>query len=201
MSEDNGTDAMDANVTIRPARAEDVPAMAKLINGYAARDLMLPRSEEQLLRHLPDFVVAEVTGRIIGCAGLARLSPELAEIRSLAVAPEMQGRGIGRALVSFLLQAAREVGIAQVCALTLQPRFFEALGFQVVDRWDISPKIWQECIYCSKFHRCDEIAVLLNLEEMLPELLPSPHWDRFLRSSAPAAWKPNFATATSERGL
>ncbi len=195
MSDDNGTDGISTDVIIRPARADDVPAMARLINGYAAQDLMLPRSEEQLLRHLPDFVVAEVAGRIVGCAGLARLSPELAEIRSLAVTPEMQGRGVGRALVGFLLQAAREVGIAQVCALTLRPHFFEALGFQVVDRWDISPKIWQECIYCSKFHRCDEIAVLLNLEEMLPEALQSPHWDRFLRSSMPVAWRRNFATA------
>ncbi|MCS7220551.1 MAG: N-acetyltransferase [Anaerolineae bacterium] len=194
MGDDNGTDIVSDNVIIRPARAEDVPAMAKLINGYAAQDLMLPRSEEQLLRHLPDFVVAEAAGRIIGCAGLARLSPELAEIRSLAVAPEMQGRGVGRALVGFLLQAAREVGIVQVCALTLRPHFFEALGFQVVDRWDISPKIWQECIYCPKFHRCDEIAVLLNLEEMMPGELPSSHWDRFLQSSVPTAWRRNFAT-------
>ncbi len=195
MNDDHSTDAVSAGVIIRPARAEDVPAMARLINGYAAQNLMLPRSEEQLLRHLPDFVVAEAAGHIVGCAGLVRLSPELAEIRSLAVASEMQGRGIGRALVGFLLQAAREGGIAQVCALTLQPRFFEALGFQVVDRWDISPKIWQECIYCSKFHRCDEIAVLLNLEEMLSELLPSPHGDHRRHGSAPEAWQRHFATA------
>jgi amino-acid N-acetyltransferase len=196
--DENGTNMVSTDVVIRLARADDVPAMAKLINDYAAQGLMLPRSEEQLLRHLPDFVVAEAAGRIVGCAGLARLSPELAEIRSLAVSPEMQGRGIGRALVGFLLQAARAVGIAQVCALTLQPSFFEALGFQIVDRWDISPKIWQECIYCSKFHRCDEIAVLLNLEEMLPEILPSPHWEHFLRSSASATWRHSFATAVKE---
>ncbi len=180
-----GDDNDGTGIIVRPARAEDVPAMARLINGYAVQDLMLPRSEEQLLRHLPDFVVAEAEGRIVGCAGLARLSPELAEIRSLAVASDVQGRGVGRTLVSFLLQMARQTEITQVCALTLQPHFFESIGFQVVDRWEISPKIWQECIYCPKFHRCDEIAVLLNLDEMLPTMAHSPRWDQFLSAAVP----------------
>ncbi len=190
MSEDSHADFI-----IRPARSEDVPAMAELINGYAAQNLMLPRSEAQLLRHLSDFVVAEAEGQVVGCVGLARLSPDLAEIRSLAVAPEMQGRGIGRALVEYVLNVAREVGIAQVCALTLKPRFFETLGFQIVDRWDISPKIWQECIYCPKFHRCDEIAVILNLAEVEPTAEEARRWDRFLHGSVPLAWRRNFASA------
>ncbi|MCD6291447.1 MAG: N-acetyltransferase [Anaerolineae bacterium] len=180
---------------MRPARAEDVKAMSELINRYAAQNLMLPRSEEQLLQHLADFVVAEYEGRVIGCAGLARLSPSLAEVRSLAVAPEMQGHGIGSALVRYLLDTAREAGIAQVCALTLRPHLFERLGFQVVDRWEISPKIWQECIYCPKFHHCDEIAVLFNLEEVAPEETSSPRWSQFLRDTVPAAWRRNFASA------
>ncbi len=189
-----GHDAQ-ADVIIRPARAEDVPAMAELINVYAAQNLMLPRSEKQLLRHLSDFVVAEREGQIVGCAGLARLSPSLAEIRSLAVAPQMQKRGIGRALVRYLLQVAREAEIDQVCALTLQPHFFQSLGFKVVDRWDISPKIWQECIYCPKFHRCDEIAVIVNLKEAIPTPEGSFRWDHFLSSAVPVAWRRNLATA------
>jgi amino-acid N-acetyltransferase len=39
------------------------------------------------------------------------------------------------------------------------------LGFHLVDRWSISPKVWQACIYCPKFHHCDEVAVLMNLVE------------------------------------
>ena len=188
-------DAGNDQITLRPAQAEDVPMMADLINGYAAQKLMLPRSEEQLLRHLPTFVVATDSGRVIGCVGLARLSVELAEIRSLAVAPEAQGRGVGRALVSFILQAARESDITQVCALTLRPHFFEVIGFQVIDRWEISPKIWQECIYCSKFHHCDEIAVLLNLEETAPASIQSPYRDQLVSMAVPVAWRRNFATA------
>jgi amino-acid N-acetyltransferase len=190
MDEDGGS-----QVLVRPATAVDVPAMATLINSYAAQNLMLPRSAEQLMQHLPSFVVAERDGRIIGCAGLARLSPDLAEVRSLAVAADQQGRGVGRALVNYLLQAARAVGIPQVCALTLRPDFFTALGFRVVDRWDISPKLWQECIYCSKFHRCDEIAVLLNLEEMRPIDETAPRRNGFVGATTSPAWQRAFAAA------
>ncbi len=190
MGEDGGD-----QVLVRPATAADVPAMAALINGYAAQNLMLPRSAEQLMQHLPSFVVAEREGKIIGCAGLARLSPELAEVRSLAVAADQQGRGVGRALVNYLLHAARAVGIPQVCALTLRPDFFSALGFRVVDRWDISPKLWQECIYCSKFHRCDETAMLLNLEETRPPEGATRRQNGFVGAPASLAWQRAFAAA------
>jgi amino-acid N-acetyltransferase len=183
----------EVHVSIRDAQAEDVPAMAQLINAYAAQGLMLPRSEEQILRHLSDFVVAEHSGRIVGCGALARLSPDLAEVRSLAVAPEMRGRGIGRALVRHLLEKARAAEIAQVCALTLQPGFFEPLGFRVIDRWDISPKIWQECIYCPKFHRCDEIAVLLTFEEVQARSEEPEHEERPLNDFMPLPWRRDFA--------
>ena len=56
-------------------------------------------------------------------------------------------------------------GYAQICALTLEEGFFEKLGFEVVDRWSISPKLWQDCIYCPKFHHCDEIAVARSLTD------------------------------------
>lgn len=151
-------------VRIRPAREEDIPQIVALVNGYAAQNLMLPRSPEEVRRTLKTWVVAEAEGRVVGCAALARLSPDLAEIRSLAVAPEFNGRGIGGRLVQTLVAAAREEGIKQVAALTLRPSFFERLGFEVVDRWALSPKIWSECVYCPKFHRCDEVAVAMTLE-------------------------------------
>jgi len=124
---------------------------------------MLPRTPEQVRRALADFVVAERAGRVVGCAALARLDAHLMEIRSLAVHPAMHGQGIGAQLVARLVDMARERAARRVCALTLSPRFFEKLGFQVVDRWEISPKIWGECVYCPKFHRCDEVAVVLLL--------------------------------------
>ena len=159
------TSADEGAVLIRPASAEDVADIVNLVNTYAAQNLMLPRSEREVERTLSAWLVAEVDGRVVGCGALSVLSPELAEIRSLAVAPEQAGKGIGSRLVQHLVQKARDMGLKQVAALTLRQSFFERQGFEVVDRWALSPKIWSECVYCPKFHRCDEIAVAMNLTE------------------------------------
>ena len=150
---------------IRPAVEEDVASAAALVNGFAAQNLMLPRTEESILQSLPDWLVAVDGSRLLGCGALVALTEQLVEIRSLAVAPAGQGKGIGRGIVEDLVQMATARGYAQVCALTLQEAFFEKLGFEVVDRWSISPKLWQECIYCPKFHHCDEVAVARNLTD------------------------------------
>lgn len=150
---------------IRAALASDAPAIAALVNSFAAQNIMLPRSEEQVLAVLSQFVVVEVDGELAGCGSLIALTPALVEIRSLAVASEHQGSGLGGVIVGALLNSAREQGYDQVCALTLRPAFFQRQGFEIVDRWGLTPKIWQECVFCSKFHQCDETAMLLNLVE------------------------------------
>lgn len=162
-----------AEISIRPAQAADAAAMSALIEQFAAQNLMLPRSTAQIMRALPDFLVAVETSaepaaaRVVGCGSVAALAPDLAEVRSLAVDASQHGNGLGGLLVGKLLDLALARGFKQVCALTLRPRFFERLGFDVVDRWSISPKVWQECIYCPKFHRCDEVAMLLTLPDVL----------------------------------
>ncbi len=161
-------------VILRPAREDDIPAIVALVNGYAAQNLMLPRSPEEVRRTLKTWIVAEAAGRVVGCAALARLSPDLAEIRSLAVEPEYAGRGIGGRIVQALVDVARAEGIKQVAALTLRQSFFERQGFEVVDRWELSPKIWSECVYCPKFHRCDEIAVAMTLVPEEEEVVDRP---------------------------
>ncbi len=154
---------MREGVIIRNARKADAPKIAALINYFADQNLMLHRSEEQVMKLIKDFLVAEVDGRVVGCGSLARLSPTLVEIRSLAVSEESQGMGVGKRLVSALVERARQEKVPRVCALTLQEKFFNKQGFRTVDRWEISPKVWKECIYCPKFHHCDEIAVVMDL--------------------------------------
>ncbi len=169
-----------SKIQLRPATEEDVSAIAALVNGFAAQNLMLPRTEESILQSLPDWLIAltrpepdsepadEPLGgcpQLLGCGSLVALTEQLVEIRSLAVAPAGQGQGIGRRIVEELVQVATARGYAQICALTLQESFFQKLGFDVVDRWSISPKLWQDCIYCPKFHHCDEVAVARNLTD------------------------------------
>ena len=153
-------------IRIQQAAEEDIASIATLVNGFAAENLMLPRTEESILQSLPDWLVAVADrSQLLGCGSLVALTEELVEIRSLAVAGQGQGKGIGRQIVQELVQIATVRGYVQICALTLQEAFFEKLGFEVVDRWSISPKLWQECIYCPKFHHCDEIAVARNLTD------------------------------------
>ena len=152
-------------MNIRPASTDDIQAICDLVNYFADQNLMLHRTPEQVRMALNDFLVAEEDGRVVGCGYLAYLSPDLVEIRSLAVDPALQGKGVGGMLVEQLVEMARARGVKQVCALTLAPEFFAKHGFERVDRWSISPKIWSECVYCPKFHACDEIAVLRSLHE------------------------------------
>ena len=151
--------------TIRQATEADIDGILKIVNHYAAQNLMLPRTFEQIRRVLTHFLVAEQAGAVVGCGSLVQLTPHLTELRSLAIAEEQRGTGLGRRLVEALVERARDAGYDQICALTLQDGFFNNLGFATVDRWALSPKIWTECIYCPKFDHCDEIAVLMNLTE------------------------------------
>jgi amino-acid N-acetyltransferase len=157
------------DIKIRAAKESDIDGVLALVNGYAAENLMLPRTAEQIRRALPGFLVATSGGKMVGCGSNVPLTPRLTELRSLAVAPETRGTGLGKRLVEALIVAARDAGYAQICALTLNEGFFGACGFATVDRWALTPKIWQECIYCQKFDKCDEIAVLMNLREPQPE--------------------------------
>ncbi len=154
---------------IRPARVGDVPQISRLINGYAAQGLMLPKTDAQLYNNVRDFVVAGVEGQIVGCAGLKVTWHDLAEIISLAVAPEYQGRGVGKALCLPLIAEARVLGIPTVFALTYQIGFFRRLGFEIVPKPTLSQKVWQDCVVCPKQDCCDETAMILQVIEDLQE--------------------------------
>ena len=148
---------------MRKARVADVPQMADLINGYAAQGEMLPKSLNKLYQSLRDFVVVEEGGQIVGCGALHIVWDDLAEIRSLAVVEEQWGNGLGRQMVTCLLEEARQLGLPTVFALTYRGEFFKKLGFRVVDKDTLPRKIWVDCIDCLKFPHCDETAVVLHL--------------------------------------
>jgi amino-acid N-acetyltransferase len=100
---------------------------------------------------------------MMGCCALQICWEDLAEIRSLAVAPQHVGRGIGRALTETAMEDARSFGVSQVFTLTYRPDFFRRFGFQKIDRSDLPLKIWSDCMLCVKFPDCDETAMILNL--------------------------------------
>lgn len=139
--------------------------MQQLINGYADAGLMLHRSLSQLYENIRDFYVVEQGDRVVGCAALHVSWKDLAEIKSLAVAEDSQGRGCARRLVEACIADARELGIERVFALTYVPVLFERMGFRIVDKAELPRKVWTECVYCPKFPDCGEIAVVIDLVE------------------------------------
>lgn len=150
-------------MNLRKAKLTDVENILTIINSYAEQGLMLPRSRNMLYENIRDFLLVEEDARIIGVGALHVLWEDLAEVRSLAIAPEYKAQGIGKRLVESLVEEAMNLGCTKVFALTYQPGFFERCGFRLGSKEELPHKVWGECINCIKFPTCDEIAVILEL--------------------------------------
>ena len=144
----------------RPARPIDVPAIAALVNEFAAQEVMLPRTPESVALAIDDYVVvADARGRVLGCGALREYSPSVAEVSATAVAREAHGHGLGRTIVAEVERLARRRGIEEVFALTLTPQFFEALGYEIVERARYPEKIRRDCVGCPRRFGCAEVCV------------------------------------------
>jgi N-acetylglutamate synthase-like GNAT family acetyltransferase len=117
------------DIIIRAASDSDLELLAAFITPFVEDHKLLPRTISELHELLPHFFVAEHEGKIMGCAALEVYSWKLAEIRSLAVAPEMQGQGLGRRLVEACVERARAQNILEVMAITSSDHFFMSCGF------------------------------------------------------------------------
>jgi amino-acid N-acetyltransferase len=116
-------------VTIRPALSTDRDGICELIAPFVTEGKLLPRTADELDSLLPHCFVAVLAGKIVGCAALEVYSSKLAELRSLAVMPSVQGRGIGRGLVHACVVRARERRILEVMTITSSESFFKHCGF------------------------------------------------------------------------
>ncbi len=150
-------------MNIRSAKISDVKAIHALINSYAERDRMLFRSKADIYENLQAFTVAELDGNVVGCCALQIIWSDLAEIKSLAVDEANKDKGVGKMLVAAATEQARQLGLPRVFALTLNPAFFEKLGFSVVEKDKLPMKVWSDCAKCPKQQNCDEIAVIKDV--------------------------------------
>jgi len=148
------------NIEVRKASMQDIPALLELINGYAAKGIMLARTEFELSENMRDFTVAYDGNRLAGCGALHFYSPTVGEVRSLAVAESHKTYGIGRLIVESLVYEAKLYGLDAVFAFTYVPGFFAKVSFNEVERGELPLKAWKDCLRCPKFNNCDEIAVL-----------------------------------------
>lgn len=147
-------------VRTRNAILPDVEYIHAIMEPFYADGTLLPRRLPELCENVRDFVVAEHDGDIIGCGALHLYGLHLAEIRSIAVHPDAQGLGAGRALVKALLKEAERHNVSCVCLFTRIPDFFGRVGFDIASRDDLPDKIYKDCIHCPRFYACDEIAMV-----------------------------------------
>jgi len=148
---------------IRKATVRDIDSIQELINFYAEKDKMLPRSLNELYENIRDFFVYEKDGKVLGCAALHVAWEDLAEIKSLAVAESKQKKKIGSMLVESVFEDARNLKVKRIFALTYLPTFFERFGFKKVAHSKLPHKIWSECIKCVKFPDCEELAMVIDI--------------------------------------
>jgi N-acetylglutamate synthase-like GNAT family acetyltransferase len=120
---------MSSPTTIRRATAADAGTIASLIEQHVASGTLLPRTPEFIAERAIDFLVATVGGRVVGCVHLEEYSPSLAEVRSIAVHAEHQGRGIGVALVDSVERLARAREYRTVFAVSNNDAFFRSRGY------------------------------------------------------------------------
>ncbi len=155
---------MSPDVVVRRATPDDVDAIARLIGEFADEALMLRRAPQLIEQTIDDYFVAVRHGRhLVACGALREYSPSVAEIAAIAVSRQMHGCGVGRAIVAAVEGLARKRGIFDVFALTLQPAFFSAIGYQRVDRARYPEKIRRDCLACARRFACNEVCFAKNL--------------------------------------
>ncbi len=149
---------------IRAAAIADVPTIHHLLEIYASKGNLLPRTLGELYRHLRDFFVIELDAKVVAIGALEIFTEDLGEVRSLVVDEAYERRGLGRLLVQRVVAEARAIGLRRVMALTYVPDFFHKLGFKTVSMGTLPEKVWTVCVKCYKYNNCDEVAVLLELK-------------------------------------
>jgi len=156
-----------SGLRVRPARTSDMRAIRALVSPLAERRILLQKEAVAYYEATGDFVVAELDDRIVGCGAVHVLWEDLAEIRTLAVAPGFEGKGVGSALLRALLDDARELGVAKVFCLTFETEFFARHGFVPIEGQAVTPEVFAELL-----RSYDEgVAEFLDLERVKPNTL------------------------------
>ena len=156
---------------VRRARTSDVPGIRALVDAYTGDRRLLAKAMVNLYEDVQEFFVA-VDGasgveRVVGCGALHVLWEDLAEVRTLAVAPEVHGRGVGSALLERLVENARALGVRRLFCLTFETAFFARHGFVPVDEAVVDPEVRAELLQSPD----EGVAEFLDLARVKPNTL------------------------------
>jgi amino-acid N-acetyltransferase len=156
-------------VTIRRARTSDVAAVRRLLDGYVGERILLGKPTVTLYEDIQEFWVAErdADAEVVACGALHVMWEDLAEVRTLAVRPELRGKGVGHQLLAKLLQTARWLGVRRIFCLTFEVDFFAKHGFVEIGETPVDGDVYSELL-----RSYDEgVAEFLDLERVKPNTL------------------------------
>ena len=154
-------------ITLRPARTPDVQTVRRLVGLFTADGRLLAKAPVTLYEDVQEFLVAEIDGNVVGCGALHVLWEDLAEIRTLAVDPDYQHRGVGGRILDALIARAYDLGLARLFCLTFEVEFFAAHGFHEIDGSPVDQAVFEQLL-----QSYDEgVAEFLDLERVKPNTL------------------------------
>jgi amino-acid N-acetyltransferase len=152
---------------VRRARTSDVRAIRRLVDTYADDRRLLSKATVTLYEDVQEFFVADLDGRVVGCGALHVLWEDLAEVRTVAVDPDLRGAGVGHLVLSRLLDQAREIGVDRVFCLTFETGFFGRHGFVEIEGAPVGHEVFEQLL-----QSYDEgVAEFLDLERVKPNTL------------------------------
>jgi amino-acid N-acetyltransferase len=161
---------------VRRARTSDVRGIRALVDTYTGDRRLLAKAMVNLYEDVQEFFVAVDGERVVGCGALHVLWEDLAEVRTLAVTPEVQGCGVGSALLRRLVEHARELGVQRLFCLTFETEFFARHGFRIAADALVDGEVRAELLQSPD----EGVAEFLDLARVKPNTLGNTRMVAFL---------------------
>ena len=154
-----------AVTSVRRARMSDVDSIHQLVSFWAEKGEILPRTRNNIIHDVQNFVVAEIAGKVVGCASLYIYEKGLAEIRSLVIGQDFHTQGQGQALVQYLLEFAHQMELQDIIVLTYIPEYFSKLSFALIDKSSLADNIILDSEPSPYKDPSDEVAMVYKLKQ------------------------------------
>jgi amino-acid N-acetyltransferase len=154
-------------IEIRPARTSDIKGIRALIDAFALQRRLLNKETVTLYESVQEFTVAVEDGIVVGCGALHILWEDLAEVRTVAVAEHLHGKGVGLKILEAIIARAKTIGVERIFCLTFETEFFGSLGFKEIQGTPVEPDVYAELLRSYDAG----VAEFLDLESVKPNTL------------------------------
>jgi amino-acid N-acetyltransferase len=140
---------------------KDISGIQDILKSEIDSGVVLYRSDDEVATNIRSYLIAKSEKKIIGVVALHIYSHELAEFRSMVIKKQFRGLGVGKSLIEKGFEVGKELGVKKFLVLTYKKEFFQKLEFSEIEKVAIpNSKIWADCVKCSSFPICDEIALI-----------------------------------------